>query len=323
VTFWYRIVDATLAVRESASASAKLLGYLTKGDIISCISDPNVGEWVQIRRADRFTGWCLKKTLIPLGADQPASLQQKIFNNTTYFRKAVNDPRQNVIHVLSVDLRSGIVNFFVTPPSHTNGDMCTRTTTRFMEDFAVHIAINGDGFSYILNPPEGYCPAGRDSVKVNGFAASRGSIYSDRRGPTVYINQNKVIRFNKPQGKVFNAVSGDRMIIENGKQVPNLATNIPNPRTALGVTKNGKGLILMAVDGRQPGYSEGVNFPELVQLMLSYGAYNAINMDGGSSSALVIAGWDGKPVLLSSPIDQNVPGQEASVANHLGIFIQK
>jgi exopolysaccharide biosynthesis protein len=148
-------------------------------------------------------------------------------------------------------------------------------------------------------------------------------VYSNRPGPTVYININKVVRIDKLQGKPFNAVSGDRIIIVKGKQVPNLATNIPNPRTALGLTKNGKGLILMVVDGRQPGYSEGVNFPELVQLMLSYGAYDAINMDGGSSSAIVIEGRDGNPVLLNSPIDMNTPGREASVANHLGIFIQK
>ena len=57
--------------------------------------------------------------------------------------------------------------------------------------------------------------------------------------------------------------------------------------------------------------------------MISLGSYTAINMDGGSSSAMVIQGWDGDPALLNSPIDQNTPGREASVANHLGIFIQK
>jgi exopolysaccharide biosynthesis protein len=111
--------------------------------------------------------------------------------------------------------------------------------------------------------------------------------------------------------------------VENGKQVKNLATSTPSPRTALGVTKNGKGLILMVVDGRQPGYSDGVTFPELAQLMISHDSHTAINMDGGGSSTLVIEGRDGNPVVLNSPIDQNVPGAERAVANHLGIFIQK
>jgi exopolysaccharide biosynthesis protein len=308
-------------VRESASTSAKLLGYLAKGDVIACISDPAAGDWVQLRRVDGFTGWSLKKTLVALGKDQPASIQQKIFNNTTYFRKVVTSPSLNVVHVLSVDLRSGVASFLVTPADHENGDLCSRKTTEFLKEFGAQIAINGNGFSYVLEGDD--CPDGRDLVRVNGFAASRGKVYADRPGPTVYINRNKVMRIDELQGKPFNAVSGDRVIIKGGKQVPNLAANIPNPRTALGLTKNGKGLILMVVDGRQPGYSEGVNFPDLVQLMLSYGAYDAINMDGGSSSAMVIQGRDGNPVLLNSPIDMNTPGKEASVANHLGIFIQK
>jgi exopolysaccharide biosynthesis protein len=78
----------------------------------------------------------------------------------------------------------------------------------------------------------------------------------------------------------------------------------------------------MVVDGRQPGYSEGVDFPELVNLIVSFGAYNATNMDGGGSSAMVIKGLDGKARVLNSPCDNNVPGKERAVANHLGIFFR-
>jgi exopolysaccharide biosynthesis protein len=200
--------------------------------------------------------------------------------------------------------------------------LCTRKTSEFLEEFQVHIAINGDGFTYLNPPPEGLCATG-DPIIPNGFAASRGKVYSTRRGPTVYINQKNEVSFNQVKGALFNAVSGDRMVLVKGQQVPNLATNNINPRTAVGLSKNERVLILVVVDGRQEGASEGVSFPELADLMASFGAYTAINMDGGGSSALVIKGADGKPRVLNTPIDDNLPGKERSVANHLGIFIKK
>ena len=113
------------------------------------------------------------------------------------------------------------------------------------------------------------------------------------------------------------------MVLVKGKLVENLATNIPNPRSAIGLSSNGRLLVFMVVDGRQPGYSEGVTFAELADLLASFGAYTGINMDGGGSSALVIRGIDKKPRVLNSPIDQGIPGKQRAVANHLGIFIWK
>jgi len=81
-------------------------------------------------------------------------------------------------------------------------------------------------------------------------------------------------------------------------------------------------LILMIVDGRQPGYSQGVNLHELVDMLVAFGAYGGINMDGGGSSTLVVSGPDNNPRVLNKPIDSNVPGKERAVANHLGIVIK-
>ncbi len=62
-----------------------------------------------------------------------------------------------------------------------------------------------------------------------------------------------------------------------------------NPRTAIGQRSDGTVLILV-VDGRQPS-SLGANFSDLVNIMTEYGAVNAANLDGGSSSQMV---YDGK-----------------------------
>ena len=49
--------------------------------------------------------------------------------------------------------------------------------------------------------------------------------------------------------------------------------------------------------------------------------HNAINLDGGGSSTMVIE-KDGKPVVLNSPIEGGLAGRERLVANHFGIEIK-
>ncbi len=198
--------------------------------------------------------------------------------------------------------------------------------TLFLDEFKLHLAINADGWRYIdpSTIPVGACTSG-DPVKVNGFAASRGTVYSPIKTyePEIYISPRNVVTINTPPAKPFNAFAGDRVVIDKGIVVKNLAATIPQPRTAFGLNRNGRWLTLMVVDGRQDGYSEGVTFPELGELMISFGVYTGVNLDGGGSSTMVIKGSDEKPRVLNSPIDLNVPGKERAVANHLGLYIKK
>ncbi|PRX68949.1 uncharacterized protein DUF2233 [Nonomuraea fuscirosea] len=60
-----------------------------------------------------------------------------------------------------------------------------------------------------------------------------------------------------------------------------------HPRTLLGTTRNGS-LILATIDGRQPGVTVGANFVEAAQFMRWLGATQAINLDGGGSTALFV-----------------------------------
>jgi exopolysaccharide biosynthesis protein len=78
----------------------------------------------------------------------------------------------------------------------------------------------------------------------------------------------------------------------------------------------------MTIDGRQPGYSEGATTAETAEWMRKLGAYNALNLDGGGSTALVIEGPDGAPAVLNRPCGPPV-GVERRVANHLGVFAQR
>jgi exopolysaccharide biosynthesis protein len=72
----------------------------------------------------------------------------------------------------------------------------------------------------------------------------------------------------------------------------------------------------MVIDGRQVGYSEGATLAETAEWLRKFGAWNALNLDGGGSSALVMEGPDGEPIVLNSPSGK----LERFVANHLGVF---
>ncbi|EKE03805.1 MAG: Exopolysaccharide biosynthesis protein [uncultured bacterium] len=61
-----------------------------------------------------------------------------------------------------------------------------------------------------------------------------------------------------------------------------------NPRTAVGYTQDNK-LIMVTVDGRQKG-SVGATLYELARIMREFGCYNAMNLDGGSSTQMVVKG---------------------------------
>jgi len=81
------------------------------------------------------------------------------------------------------------------------------------------------------------------------------------------------------------------------------------PRTAIGQTADGT-VLLVTIDGRQPGWSNGVNLRELAQILLDLGALDAINLDGGGST-----------VMTSNADIVNRPSEtRRSVANGLFVY---
>jgi hypothetical protein len=78
-----------------------------------------------------------------------------------------------------------------------------------------------------------------------------------------------------------------------------------HPRCALGVS--GDELLLVCCDGRRSGVDAGLTLPELARLLLSFGAADAINLDGGGSATLVHRGH-----LLNRPYStQDQPAPES------------
>ena len=121
--------------------------------------------------------------------------------------------------------------------------------------------------------------------------------------------------------RVFNALTGGPMLMRGGRIVVQetqseqfkRSMHARNPLTAVASKPNGR-LLFVVVDGRRPGHSVGLSYVELSDFLRSIGANNAIAMDGGGSSTMVINGE-----LVNKPSD----GSPRGVTNALCVFQRK
>lgn len=322
---WFQVTASTLNVREGPGTNFKAIGFLTKSETVMQLEAAADGGWRRIQRVDGFTGWASGQFLINMGKT-PVVAMQKLFKGVTYYRKVRLAPRRLVSHALVLDLKGASFEFLVTSPLRAAEPfLCTNTTSNFLDKNKLHFAINADGFYFhdpATYPPAQFCADGGEPVRLIGLASSRGKRYSTKAPgrPILYISQKNVVSFDKLSGNVFNAITGDRYLVTKGKVVADLESLSMDPRTAIGANQNGRYLVMVVVDGRE--FSEGATFPELADLLISYGVYTGISLDGGGSSSMIVKGADGKPHAVNKLVNDNIPGNERPVANHLGAFIR-
>jgi len=121
---------------------------------------------------------------------------------------------------------------------------------------------------------------------------------------------------------VSDAVGGGPVIVRDGKPVyrANEAFTVSqiaprHPRTAIGQLADGR-LVMLVVDGRQPGYSVGMTTFEMALAMTRLGAVRAMQLDSGGSSTLA---FDGK--VLNSPSDgRERPVPTALMLEYYGVY---
>lgn len=98
--------------------------------------------------------------------------------------------------------------------------------------------------------------------------------------------------------KVETAVGGGPVLVQNGairitnneeRKFTGKAINDKHPRTAMGYTADGK-LIILVVQGRFPGIAEGATLTQTAKLLRDLGCVEALNLDGGGSSCLLVNG---------------------------------
>ena len=153
--------------------------------------------------------------------------------------------------------------------------------------------------------------------------------HSKRRGGMLVIHTNNVaVVTNRLAGAQIPSVAAAHpghaagIIMKGGvsldpKDPKSAAWNGLAPRTAFGISADGRWLYAVVVDGRQPGYSMGADMHDLVRLLKAAGAVDAINMDGGGSATLVW--WDEQK---KSPVIPHHHGSRfyRPVAMNLGFY---
>lgn len=179
--------------------------------------------------------------------------------------------------------------------------------TDIAKDNSALVAINGGGYSWKTYLPKGFIVSDGDFR----YAAS-----STKKYATGGFNKDGVLlvgSYTKQQLidlGIEQALSFGPVLISNGNPIKIVGTGGSgmNPRTVLAQRKDGIVLFLV-VNGYGQNFSwkgrGGVYLNDLLIILKRYGAYNAINMDGGSSTTMVI---DGK--LINSPCEPVKEGQD-------------
>lgn len=127
----------------------------------------------------------------------------------------------------------------------------------------------------------------------------------DPLASTFWIDREGVPHISPPEtewdedalAEIAEAVGGRPILVEGGELALGMLDPFPTandraPRTAIGIGARGRTLIIAVVDGRQPS-SRGMTLYELSRLMIELGAVEALNLDGGGCSEMVVPSLGG------------------------------
>jgi len=216
------------------------------------------------------------------------------------------EARLQKVTAVRVDLRAPGIEFFTTP---SNGDRPLETTSETTSEFVTHyglqVAINANFFSPCCSPGE---------KDLTGIAISRGEIVSPEEAKAGGSGVLLITRDNRasiamisrppiPTQEVWTAISGSGIVLRDGKKPTQVAKEfftVAHPRTAVGLSRDGRYLVMLTVDGRQPDYSAGATLSEVADWLERFGAQDGINLDGGGSTTMVRLD-EGRAVVLNRP----------------------
>lgn len=209
------------------------------------------------------------------------------------------------LHVVLVDLTNPELSVVSTRPEDR-----FITTSEFARRYDAVVALNANFYD------RGSCGlavgGGRlfeDSYE-DGCTASLGFSVANE---ALAFDSSQIPRGPLPADWVSEVLTGKPWLMRNGRAETNWQRPQhlyrSNPRSAAGVNADRSTLVLLAADGRRPGV-EGLNGFQIVEALREFDVTDAVNLDGGGSTALVLDGS-----VANHPSDRN----ERSVVTHLGV----
>ncbi|MGN1318358.1 MAG: phosphodiester glycosidase family protein [Lachnospirales bacterium] len=158
-----------------------------------------------------------------------------------------------------------------------------------------------------------------DYIIVMNTATANSYLKNYSVGMSVNYAENEVFQFrpSKSISTIKFGISGGGELLRNGEYVATgeiIGPNARNPRTLVGVNQDKSKIFICCIDGRKNGL--GATHQESAQIMKEYGCYDAIHMDGGGSTTMVVREEDKKDLSVV-----NIPseGSQRAVANGIGI----
>ena len=174
--------------------------------------------------------------------------------------------------------------------------------TQMAKDNDALIAINGGGFEDPNFNSNGANPLG---ITFSNGKLITSKAWGGSGGLIGFTEDNKLVlgKMTVKQAqdmKIRDGVTFGPFLIVNGKPSKVLGNGGwgTAPRTAIGQRQDGIVLFLV-IDGRTVA-KPGADMNDLIEIMQNYGAYNATNLDGGTSSAMVVNGK-----IINDPVDSS------------------
>ncbi|MEY3458544.1 MAG: hypothetical protein RL215_1701 [Planctomycetota bacterium] len=255
----------------------------------------------------------------------------------------LESPRRLRRHAARIDLRQPGLQFTTTDRLEDWEPDVRETRRQTVRSFLrsertagrpVVLAFNADAFTPWPVPFDQ-----ETESNLQGFAVCREQLVSPGSGSPSFIRLKsgegsmRITRDATPADDIEIAVSGFSFCLQDGRVQP--SGDDLHPRTGLGLSADGRWLVVLVVDGRRYS-SEGSTTEELGQWLLDLGASDGINMDGGGSSTL--AWWnseataDDKSELINRPVGNGLklltPASddrfvsERANGNNVGIWLQ-
>ncbi|MDD4871229.1 MAG: phosphodiester glycosidase family protein [Kiritimatiellae bacterium] len=207
-------------------------------------------------------------------------------------------PRPIKIHFLRIDLQNPDYEIFTIISDDPDGNGPANAKLEEPEKLAAKhnalIAVNANAFqslkdrktetdtNWFVDKP----------IRITGLAISNGVVRNKFSGNhfSFWIDFDGKPHFGIPDAidQVKNAVSDWSGYLVHKNKVIVTSREKLHPRTLLGLDKSNQWLFLAVIEGRQPEISEGINIYESAVLMKSIGCNEAIALDGGGSSIMLV-----------------------------------
>jgi exopolysaccharide biosynthesis protein len=204
------------------------------------------------------------------------------------------------------------------------GIIPSTTISGFVRDYDCIAGINTNPFSPVS------AKVGEDRT-ITGITVSGGIPVADPRPPydaLVFYHDGRAAIVEQAAlvgelDHIRHAVGGFYRVLQEGAVTERTLarSTARHPRSAAGLSADGKTLFLLVIDGRRPG-SIGATEEEIGLILRQLGASEGLNFDGGGSTALSLRYPDGKVRPVNTPIHHGIPGRERAVATCLGLRLR-